>query len=229
MFSLFSKILFFSIKDTYPEITFKLMIECAIASGKSGIGKLSFVFFQQAIELFELKIPNEKERFESLRLIIGALKTINSITEEDYIKLTSKLVTLCINMVNHEYCCRLSILCCFLYSNQISTGLYESKENIVKYLKSSVKSAKTNLDEFDKEVKETVLVILLDYYVYFIKILSLDTSVSQLCSILIKMIKESFEASKTNPTSARHIHFTNTINYIKKEAKEKASLKEIEL
>jgi len=214
------------IKESHPVMAFKLMVECSIAAGKSGFGKLAAHFIVLAIDVFEDKFPKEKEKYDALNLIVAALKTVESIPEDDYIKLVEKTFHHIKNLVNYELSCRLMAICCNLYIAKTANGNYENKDDLLKHLKLSVKNATDYLDEFDKVVKEGVLIELLDTYIYFIK---KELGSTQLCSVLIKMIKQSFEETKPNFTHPRYIHFMNTIKYIKQEAKTTPLLSEIEL
>jgi len=138
------------IKESNPEISFKLLIECALASGRTGIGKLSFHFLTKTIEVFEEKFVKEKEKFDALKLIMGALNSINSIPLDDYTKLVTKIVSHCNNMVNIEYKIRLIAMSCNLFHAETADGLYDNKEDLVKNLKLSV-SAVTKGEEFEKK------------------------------------------------------------------------------
>jgi len=216
------------IKESHPGIAFKLMIECSIAAGKSGFGKLSSRFIVMAYEVFEDKFPKEKEKFEALNLIIGALRTVDIIPEKDYVKILVKTIGHIKNLVNYELNCRLMATACHLYISKTADGPYENKEDLIKCLKTAVKNATQYLDEFDKAVKEMILIELLDTYVYFI-IKEIDNQMPVLCSVIIKLIKESFEQTKPNFTAPRFIHFTNTIKYIRSQSSTHSVLSEIEI
>jgi len=223
---IFAKDTVIFIKESHPVMSFKLMVECSIAAGKSGFGKLAGHLIALAYEVFEEKFPKEKEKYDALNLIVSALKTVESIPEEDYVKLVEKTFTHIKNLVNYELGCRLMAICCNLYIAKTANGPYVNKDDLLKNLKLSVKNASDYLDEFDKVVKESVLIELLDTYIYFIK---KELGTTQLCSVLIKMIKTSFEQTKPNFTHPRYIHFMNTIKFIKQESKTTELFKEIEL
>jgi len=206
-----------------PEIKFKLLLECALASGRTGIGKLSFHFIGKAIEVFEDKFPKEKEKYDGLKLIIGVLNAINSIPLDEYTKLVSKIVGHCNNMVNIELKIRLIAMSCNLFHAETADGLYDNKEDLVKYLKLSVNIV--TKEELEKNLKESVLVELLDVYIFFIKKAALENKPTQLASVLIKMIKDSL----SNEISPRYQHFNNTLTYIKRESRSNPILSEIEL
>jgi len=228
-FFLFVKDTVILIRESHPVMAFKLMIECSIAAGKSSFGKLSGHLLVMAFEVFDDKFPKEKEKYDALNLIIAALRSIETIPQEEYIKLVEKTFGNIKNLVNYELSCRLMAIGCNLWITKTADGPYENKDELLRYLKLAVKNASNYLDEFDKVVKETVLIELLDYYIYFARVEGIDSSITQLSSALIKMIKESFEQTKPNFTQPRYIQFTNNLRYIKQESKSVEVLKNVQV
>ncbi|EDS89404.1 vacuolar protein sorting35 putative [Entamoeba histolytica] len=173
-------------------------------------------FFKNAFELYE-NIPESKIQQECITMAIGVLTTLK-LTKEDFIVIRDMIMKTVKYLIKTPMRCEMM---CKIASLDIKNNSnVEDKEHCIDTLNKARKEIERIIDE---EEKKKVLIMFVNYYIYFFPLLDQITA-DQITQIITE-IKE----NKEQLDDAQTTIFTNIMNSITISAQENTKFADIQL
>eukprot|EP01130_Rhizamoeba_saxonica_P002274 TRINITY_DN12112_c0_g1_i1.p1 TRINITY_DN12112_c0_g1~~TRINITY_DN12112_c0_g1_i1.p1 ORF type:complete len:789 (-),score=188.49 TRINITY_DN12112_c0_g1_i1:32-2398(-) len=211
-----------------PDISFRLYLHAALAAGKLGLPQMSYDFLTKgALTIYDEEIASPKNRFDAMILFVAALKELDCFSHDSYDTLVNQTAVTCSRLLHPEHQARALTATAGLFVSALDYGENQFVEAKLMKDKLSKAAKLVNAMEPDyQELKEELILEMLDYGVYLVGANNLDPTT---LSSLITVTKNFFEEGKTSNTSAHAIHLKKTLKRINQLSSENEAYGEVDI
>jgi len=215
-----------SLKDNgHSDLALRMFLLCAQGAGQCGLPTITYEFFQQAFSIFEEDVSDSKAQFAAITLMIGVLRDLQGLSEEDRITMVKALSKAAAKLLKKQDACRAIYLASHLFwGPPEAEGEEPSGRRQEKLVLDCLRKALKIADQCQQtSAKHLVLFVdILNQYVYFYE--SGYTDIKKYIPSLLALINEHVANATGGDDNSFAVYYTNTVRSMK----EKKHFAEIE-
>jgi len=227
-----------SLAPHYPELSFKLYLEAAVAGDKCAVLKaraghvakhevsdslfkepagadfssIAYEFMSQAFVIYEDEISDSKAQFRSIALMIGSLLSCKMFEKEDYEALITKTAQYGARLLKKPDQCRIVMLCSHLFYRVDGENSYCNPQRVLECLQRALKIADVCMTSSNNL---QLFIEILEHYVYYFEKEN-PAITDKFVSGLIALINELIDTMKdySDASVQAQTHYRLVLQYI---------------
>jgi len=199
------------IKGTDAVTAFNLYLQATLQAARCGLGEFANGFLTQgALVLFEDdQLAQYKHEFNAMRQLIAVVQSLTCFDTELYTKLAIRIVQLTSKLLVLDYQSRATVLSSYLFVSTEKNSFKDPK-SVISCLKKAITLAGSIVEV---DLLGTLLVLLLDHYLYFFD-KHPDIVDAKYVNAVIQKINKHIQSNNIDQSHPSYIHFKNIVSFV---------------